>query len=156
MVPFWNEQRGLAREALDAVGLFDESLHGTDDWDLGIRVAFSFKVIGVPELLLEYRMHNKNATLKADSILKNSIAVVDKPRELHPHCALCAKARRRARRHVRRGYYAVAVDRARQSFAKGMLADGLRWRFRSVWHYPWAIQEIINRRVFGRETPVGV
>jgi glycosyltransferase involved in cell wall biosynthesis len=138
----------FSRQALDRVGIFDETLCGTDDWDLGIRIAFHYRVVGVRELLLEYRMHESNATLKADSILKNSLRLVNKPRELHAHCGLCIRARRLAARHVRRGYYGVAVGRAREAMAKGMLAESLKWRARSLWNYPWAMKEIVRRRVF--------
>lgn len=46
----------LRREVLDEVGFFDESLHGSEDWDLWIRVAERFSVLKLEQPLALYRM----------------------------------------------------------------------------------------------------
>lgn len=50
------------RSCLDALGGFDESLFGSADWDLWLRIAADWDVISVPEPLALYREHDLNTT----------------------------------------------------------------------------------------------
>ncbi len=45
----------IPREALDKVGLFDESLPFFEDWDFIIRLSFKFRFIHIPRVTCEYR-----------------------------------------------------------------------------------------------------
>ncbi len=47
----------VRRSCLDSVGLFDESLQGYADWDLWMRICQEHKFIGIPNVLVKYRLH---------------------------------------------------------------------------------------------------
>jgi hypothetical protein len=50
------------RACLDEVGGFDESLLGSGDWDLWIRMAAKYPVACVEQRLAQYRVHGTNTT----------------------------------------------------------------------------------------------
>lgn len=49
-------------EVVNKVGPFEESLLGTEDRDYSIRMAIAAPVFWLPEILYEYRMHNRSLT----------------------------------------------------------------------------------------------
>lgn len=49
-------------EAVNRVGFFDENLFGTEDRDYSIRMAIAAPVYWLPEVLYEYRIHEKSLT----------------------------------------------------------------------------------------------
>jgi glycosyltransferase involved in cell wall biosynthesis len=51
----------VRRAALDRSGLFDETLTGSEDWDLWLRIAREWDFYCVPRPLATYRMHGGNA-----------------------------------------------------------------------------------------------
>lgn len=48
------------RQLADEAGLFDESLHAVEDWDLWIRLSEKHPFVGLPEALVRYRRHENN------------------------------------------------------------------------------------------------
>ncbi len=93
------------RSAFDTVGLFDATLPGTDDWDMEIRMAACYKVVGVPETLARVRLHETQQGRNAPRMYKNALRVVHKHRNLHPRCTACRNAARLSRRILRENYY---------------------------------------------------
>jgi glycosyltransferase involved in cell wall biosynthesis len=51
------------RECLNAVGLFDESITGDDDWDMWIRISEEFGMGYIGKPLMGYRVHGANISL---------------------------------------------------------------------------------------------
>lgn len=54
------------RSCVERVGTFDESLQGTEDWEMWIRLAGCYQFGYVPEPLLFYRWHDANFTHKRE------------------------------------------------------------------------------------------
>ena len=48
----------VRRSVFDQVGLFDEELQARQDWDMWLRIAAAFKIVAVPEVLVDYREHS--------------------------------------------------------------------------------------------------
>lgn len=46
----------IKKEVIEKVGIFSEDLHGTEDWDLWIRIAEHFTVQYIPTRLAKYRL----------------------------------------------------------------------------------------------------
>ena len=52
----------IRRRCLDVVGLFNEELHGTDDYELWLRISAKFRIGYIPEVLALYRLHEANVS----------------------------------------------------------------------------------------------
>ena len=69
----------VKREALDAVGLFDEdrAYQNSEDYDLWLRLAkWGASFYGMPEKLMRYRRHAASTTHTASKLLAPMLAVV--------------------------------------------------------------------------------
>ena len=51
------------KECLYKVGLFDESITGSDDWDMWIRISEKFEMSYIDKPLIKYRVHKENISL---------------------------------------------------------------------------------------------
>jgi glycosyltransferase involved in cell wall biosynthesis len=87
----------LKRAALEA-DRFDEALHGTEDWDLWLRLAVRCQFGYVDKPLVDYRLHGSNTSTKSESMLRGFVAVLDRAlaRGLPPDLRTAAEAHRRA------------------------------------------------------------
>ncbi len=47
----------VRRSCLDAVGVFDENLQGCADWELWLRICREHRFVGIPNVLIRYRLH---------------------------------------------------------------------------------------------------
>lgn len=68
----------VRRECFDRVGLFDEELRGSEDWDMWLRVSREFRFAGIPKPLLNYRMHGDNMSADPSYMLRYQLRVVEK------------------------------------------------------------------------------
>ncbi|MCE5307561.1 MAG: glycosyltransferase family 2 protein [Acidobacteriales bacterium] len=68
----------VRRDAVVAAGLFDQSLRSCEDLDLWLRLLATHEVIGAPECLVRYRVHDNTLSARADSMRKAIRAVVEK------------------------------------------------------------------------------
>lgn len=66
------------RDCFDRVGLFDEGLRGSEDWDMWLRVARDFPMAGIPIPLVNYRVHGNNMSGQPDFMLRYQLMVVEK------------------------------------------------------------------------------
>jgi glycosyltransferase involved in cell wall biosynthesis len=58
------------KQLLEDVGLFDESLHAVEDWDMWIRLSERSPFVGLPEALVKYRRHDSNMTKDPERMVK--------------------------------------------------------------------------------------
>lgn len=69
----------IRRDCLQAVGLWDESLHGNTDWDLWLRMAAAGFRFGFIDRDLDLcRRHSGNITLDYERMRSSRLAVLDK------------------------------------------------------------------------------
>jgi glycosyltransferase involved in cell wall biosynthesis len=66
------------RSILQRVGVFDETIKGTDDYDFELRVSRHFELAYVDEPLAVYRVHGENWSRRDLDMLRNELAVVEK------------------------------------------------------------------------------
>jgi glycosyltransferase involved in cell wall biosynthesis len=67
--------------AIRECGMFDESVIGTSDWDLYLRLARRYVFVAVPEPLVLYRMHPEQLHRKTAVIRSATLRVMDKTLE---------------------------------------------------------------------------
>jgi len=63
---FANSTVMMKRECFDLAGLFDESLKHTVDYDQWLRTAARYSFGCVPRVLMRYRLHGKQITMRRD------------------------------------------------------------------------------------------
>jgi glycosyltransferase involved in cell wall biosynthesis len=70
----------IKKECFDKVGLFDEHLHGTEDWDMWLRIAQRYDVIFVERPLVTSRVRNNSISSHSNAakMLKYELLVIDK------------------------------------------------------------------------------
>lgn len=71
----------VRRECFDHLGLFDENLRvaqGCEDWDMWLRILSRYRMIGVPQALVKYRVHSHNMSANLDQMERAKRAVIFK------------------------------------------------------------------------------
>lgn len=68
----------VRRECFDRVGLFDEALRGSEDWEMWLRVAREYRFAGIARPLVNYRVHGSNMSADPDYMLRYQLMVVAK------------------------------------------------------------------------------
>ena len=63
------------RDVLEAVGGFNASLRGSEEYDLHLRIARNFPIHCHNETVLEYREHGANSSRDSGMMLKDTMAV---------------------------------------------------------------------------------
>ncbi len=66
------------RACFEHVGLFDEALRASEDWDMWLRVAHSYRFAGIPKPLANYRIHTSNMSKNPEHMLHYQLLVVNK------------------------------------------------------------------------------
>lgn len=68
----------VRKSAFDRVGLFDESLLASEDWDMWLRVSSEFSFDCVSEVLAQYRMHGDNMSRDLERMRASQYQVAEK------------------------------------------------------------------------------
>jgi len=68
----------VRRRSLEAVGVFDATLpvFGCEDWDLWLRLARRYAIVGIDEELVRYRVHDANT--RPEQVMASGLAVLDR------------------------------------------------------------------------------
>ena len=109
----------LRREAVEQCGMFDVSIGGSDDWDMWIRIARSFKVHSDAEPRVLYRTHPTQLSQDSLMMREGEAAVRLKwltwAEQESPELArslrkgLCNALRRLAKQQARRGLFSESA-----------------------------------------------
>ncbi|HSB70234.1 MAG TPA: glycosyltransferase [Candidatus Methylomirabilis sp.] len=68
----------VRREVLERVGLFDERLKSSEDWDLWLRIACGHEIAYVDRVLTRYRFHGRNMHKNQGRMLDSQLQVLEK------------------------------------------------------------------------------
>lgn len=68
----------IKRECFRTVGLFDETLKASEDWDMWLRISEKYEIDYVNEVLVNIRRHSSNMQGNFDHMLKNMISFFSK------------------------------------------------------------------------------
>lgn len=84
----------IRKSALDEVGVFDESINFSEDWELWLRLAARYQFEVVPRTQILYRIFHQSASCNVLQMEKSSLQVIQKAitqspqpiEHLKPHC----------------------------------------------------------------------
>jgi glycosyltransferase involved in cell wall biosynthesis len=136
------------KSVLEEIGPFDVTLRGTDDWDIGIRIAARYDIAGIPETLARVRLHKGQQGANAQRMFRNAMGVLDKNRgSLHPGCRECRRAFAYSRRLLREDYAGSLRGRAWGAIRKRRYAAAAMHCVGMVWQDPSALTRLASRCV---------
>ena len=135
----------IPRSVFDRVGVFDTELKGTDDWEICIRIANAYPILGLPDILVDIRGHADQQGIRTEQMYRNSLRVLSKHGEMHPNCAKCRAALKRARDLIEADYYQRQLTAAKSALADRKLGAGAALLFDAVKHDPGAVARIPKR-----------
>lgn len=67
----------VRRSAIAAVGPFDPTLPPVEDWDLWIKIAAQFEIIGIPLTQVFYRIAPYSSSAQVDNLARSALRVID-------------------------------------------------------------------------------
>jgi len=137
------------RSALEHIGGFDETMRGTDDWDVNIRMAAEFRIVTVEEVLGRARMHTGPQGKNGDQMYANCMRVLDKHSRIHANCSDCRKALRKSRRLVREYHSLFVKSRARDAWVAGRYPAAFTSAAQALWENPPLITQALGRALRG-------
>jgi len=137
------------RTALEKIGPFDTSLGGTDDWDIGIRMAAEFRLVGVEETLGRVRLHETQQGRNTDRMFHHAMRVLDKHAQVRPGSRECAAAIRKGRDILREHQYGCIKGRAFAAWSAGRYLAAAGQSVRAFLQYPPALKRVLARSLFG-------
>ncbi len=119
----------IRRAALETAGMFDETMHATEDRDLWLRIAQRYRIAFVPEVLVLYRMSENSQSSDPSRMLRTQTQFIRKHYG-EPGCGW--KARQAA--------LARAYKQQAESFAdRREFSMSLRHAVHATVLAPWAI-----------------
>ena len=68
----------VRKSCLDLVGLFDENLQGLADWELWLRICRDYRFIGIPDVLIKYRIHAAGLSSNVQHMTEDRLKAVHK------------------------------------------------------------------------------
>jgi glycosyltransferase involved in cell wall biosynthesis len=134
------------RDCLIAVGGFDEALRSCEDYDLFLRLAREYAIVGHRDIIAEYRWHGQNTSARYAVMLSAALTVLDSHQQRIAADEAARSALDDGRRHWRNHYawlsYVAALERRRCSpRAIGVMLAGLLracvWAPRLVIDHHW-------------------
>lgn len=146
---FFLQSAVMRRNIFDRVGMLDETLKGTDDWDIFIRIAASYRLVGIPDILLRTRSHPGHQGKDTETMYFNSLKVLRKHNAIHNKCIFCKQAIRECRNFLREYSYQAMLKNARAAFHNHANAVGLNLFIRAIIRNPIALARI-PRFIFRR------
>lgn len=111
----------VRRWAFAAVGLFDLELRASEDWEMWLRVARSYRFGGIAEPLLNYRVHGSNMSGDPDHMLHYQRLTLQK------HFGEFGETPERWDPKLQRAYAAVAYYAAQGNYLRGDQEQGTRY-----------------------------
>jgi len=108
----------VRRACFRAVGLFDERLRASEDWDMWLRVARQYPFGGIAEALLNYRVHGSNMSGNPETMLHYQLLTIEK------HFGPVVGEPTSWSRNLQRAYGATAYFAAQGYYGRGDLAKG--------------------------------
>jgi glycosyltransferase involved in cell wall biosynthesis len=118
----------VRRTALEAAGLFDESLRNAEDWDLWLRIGHEHTFACVPSVHVLYRVAPGSGSSSVERQAESALLVLERALARLPEGARRNRLRRAAQANICR-YVALRLCETARDRATGRTALRYWWRF---------------------------
>ena len=126
----WPTAMMVRRDVLVEIGGFDETLVASEDWELCIRIAQKYILVGIPEVLCDYQEGTPGHLSGVRSRFSMECRIQRKYRDLLARrCPDCERSLDSAWKIQRDWHFAQLCDLSRQAFYAGRFAEFMRYRF---------------------------
>ena len=132
----------IKKSIIDELGGFDTGISGADDWELTIRIAAKYRVLGVPECLVDIRGHEGQQSINSDYMYQRIAIVLDRYRNLHTNCSECAAAQKAAWHFLNEMYYQQMLGQARTAIKSGKPIKGITLLMKGLRKHPQALLRV--------------
>lgn len=68
----------VRKTCLNEVGLFDRNLQGYADWDMWLRISRRFRIVGIPRVLVRYRVHHGGLSSNVEHMFEDNMRAAAK------------------------------------------------------------------------------
>jgi glycosyltransferase involved in cell wall biosynthesis len=133
------------RSALEDAGNFDETLPGTEDYDLGLRLSRQFAVRPHGDYVAEYRVHGSGMSRNAAAMLTMTLRTLRRQRRHARRDPELRSAYREGRRFWRRYYGEPLAAQVRANFANREWGRGLRGIGTLLRLHPRGIHSLVGK-----------
>jgi len=136
------------RSALEAIGGFDQSIQFAEDYDLYLRVAERFAVVGHPHVVGQYRRHPNQVSSRLREMVRWHLAVLDRHFARHPGEPTVRKAIREGRRYCHRTLHSYQLlEELTVAVRTGQTAAALATGLHLLVRYPGRFLENLVRKL---------
>jgi glycosyltransferase involved in cell wall biosynthesis len=118
----------VRREAIEAAGMFDESLRNAEDWDLWLRIGYEHSFVCVPAVQVLYRVAGGSGSSSVERQAQAALLVLERGLSRLPEDARRSRLRRAAQANICR-YVALRLCETARDRATGRTALRHWWRF---------------------------
>lgn len=134
------------REALEAIGGFDEALPACEDYDLYLRLSARFPVAFHDQVVAVYRRHGENMSDDPGFMLRAALYVLNKQRDHMSFDTELKGAYTEGVRFWKRYYASVRLGQSLGALKEGHLSTGLRGLVRPAkWAPLWFASQMARR-----------
>ena len=129
----WPTAMMVRRDVLLEIGGFDETLVASEDWELCIRIAQKYLIVGIPEVLAHYQEDTPGHLSGVKSRFSMECRIQRKYRALMGRrCPDCRRSLNIAWKIQRDWHFAQLCALSRTAFYSGRFGEFLRYRFTAV------------------------
>lgn len=126
----------VRRTCFENLGVFDQNLQGYADWDMWLRIVQEYQFIGVPQVLVKYRIHSGGLSSNIQHMFTDNLKAVEK--HFGPQEGLIQSWPALRRRAYGYAYLTAALG----YIAENETDEGWRYLTQAVILYPAILQRL--------------
>lgn len=136
----------IRRSVLEEVGGFDAAYYGCEDWELWLRIAEKYRLVGCAEILAEYRLHGSSMThTNGERMYQARKRILEKQAARHPDDVAVQQAVAEGLQLSDYQYFAATWRLAEAAHKHGQWGASLRLRLLAVRRHPRLLRGVGQR-----------
>ena len=128
----------LRKSVFDKVGLLNEELVGTEDYEMWLRIAYNFEVGYLKTVWAQHRMHSTQLTKRNNVMEENFVACLESILELFPDAI-----KKIGRKETSQRMYKLSFDVMYYHYKEGNWVDARKWLMK-CFKYKLRIKDLLR------------